>query len=158
MGARPPAFSPAQVVALQQLRYYVSFFFASSSKAAQQDWKTNLKNVRLNYNQEEVKIAQPLSLDAIKPALPPKEPSGRIRAIDLAEGPFHRMLMQPSLVLTPPDTWPEAFSSAKVHCEPAEWRRIARHLVDINLVSLLTPDQLWWRGGPKAAQQDWIAC
>ena len=71
--------------ALKQLDLYI-IDFLKGPPIPGKDWNEMMRRTQLDYQQQEVKIPEPVTWEQLEPARPPAESAGRVRAADRAEG------------------------------------------------------------------------
>ena len=136
----PP--SESQKLALEQLWGFVRDFVDDSSETAEKvprspamgDWGRKLGDVRISYHGEVVDKAQGLTLEQIRPGLPPGGYGGSVPLVELCEGELRRRLMDPESNLLEEEDLPADIPAPRVHALPEQWHLIARELYDRGLV------------------------
>ena len=105
----------AQVASLHYLCEVAAFFVDSGTKAVlpQKDWQKELGRVSVSYTGQVVQRALPLTLHQVLPALPPKELSGKLDSVALAQGKVKEQLQDPALSLKLVEEWPEVLKQSK---------------------------------------------
>ena len=128
--------SEAQQKALSQLRKACARMCLPTELPAV-NWFRELKKVRLDYEGQEVRVGQSLTLEQVEPALPAKGAAARIDAHALATGFLREALADPWLIAKPRAAWPPRFPKARVWCEPAEWVKIVTLCLERGIFGLV---------------------
>lgn len=104
-------------------------------------WK-DLKDKKLNYNGEEVALAQPLTFEQLLPSLPPEGHGGSVELAPLLEGRTRFLMENPDQVLLKGfDCFPGK-NNAKVHVSETEAPKIFRLLFERGVIDFVSSDQV----------------
>ena len=104
-------------------------------------WK-DLKDKKLNYNGEEVALAQPLTFEQLLPSLPPEGHGGSVELAPLLEGRTRFLVENPDQVLLKGfDCFPGK-NNAKVHVSETEAPKIFRLLFERGVIDFVSSDQV----------------
>ena len=80
------------------------------------EWGKKLGDIRISYHGEVVEKAHRLTLDQIRPGLPPMGYGGSVSLVELCEGEVKEKLEQPLENLLPEDEMPDDVPAPKVTC------------------------------------------
>eukprot|EP00435_Cladocopium_sp_Y103_P034012 s218_g8.t1 len=98
------------------------------------EWGQKLGDVRISYHGEIVEKGHQLTLDQIKPGLPPGGYGASVPLIELGDGELKEKLMDPVGNLLEEDEMPEDVPRPKVHASQDQWNLIAKDLYERGLV------------------------
>ena len=134
--------SKAQTGALDRLWIVVRDFVDDTSESKEKvlkspplgDWATKLADVRISYHGEIVEKSHQLTLDQVKPGLPPSGYGASVPLVELCDGELQEKLMKPLANLLPEDELPADIPKPKVHANQEQWNLIARDLYERGLV------------------------
>ena len=129
--------SKAQTGALDRLWIVVRDFVDDTSESKEKvlkspplgDWATKLADVRISYHGEIVEKSHQLTLDQVKPGLPPSGYGASVPLVELCDGELQEKLMKPLANLLPEDELPADIPKPKVHANQEQWNLIARDLM-----------------------------
>lgn len=139
--------SLAQEAALSKLRDYV-VDFVQGPEIPVLNWGEVIRNVKIDYNNEEVKLPELVTWARLEPALPPLGGGARVRAADLAEGWLRECLLDPSRCLLPEEDRPKAVPPARVWVESdEEWSKVCGGAADRKLFTFLKKEEILHVGG-----------
>ena len=127
----PP--SLVQCTALAHLWRSIGTFLETTGEALEpKDWTEELKKRKVDYTGCEVSMPSVLFLPQIKPALPPPGVAASIPAELFSEGFVRAVLLDPSLIMRPPELWEPGPSSARVWAMQSDWEEIVAYLFNRN--------------------------
>ena len=114
--------------------------FLSQSTTTTFTWQevwNDIQSKQINYNGEEVALAQPLTLEQLVPSLPPKGHGGSVELIPLLEGRARYLMENPEQVLIRGfDSFPGK-NSSKVHISGDEAPKIFRLLFERGIIDFV---------------------
>lgn len=105
-------------------------------------WK-EVSAKQLNYNGEEVALAQVITLDQILPSLPPMGHGGSVELAPLLKGRTRFLIENPHEVVLPKGFWKPSKNTAKVHLKSGEEPRVFRTLFERGVVDFVPEEKVF---------------
>eukprot|EP00438_Fugacium_kawagutii_P009582 Skav215540 [mRNA] locus=scaffold4176:51834:53695:- [translate_table: standard] len=126
----------AQAKAQERLWESVKVFMDDASETSEKvpkspalsEWGKKLSDVKISYQGEIIEKAQKLTLDQLRPGLPPDGFGASVALADLVEGELKERLSDPMSNLLREEEMPETLPVPRVHADPAQWELIAADL------------------------------
>jgi hypothetical protein len=98
--------SPAQGLALGRLGQAAESLLQMNKRDLRAiEWAEELKSRRIDYSMNEISTPHKLTVEQIKPGLPPKGVAASVDASELAVGEIREILLNPGSIIRPPERW-----------------------------------------------------
>jgi len=111
------------------------------------DWGSKLADVRISYHGEVVEKSQHLTLDQIRPGLPPAGYGASVPLAELCDGELKEKLMNPGSNVLKDEDLPADVPRPKVQASREQWNMIVKDLYERGLVEAVE-QPLLVRGRP----------
>ena len=143
--------SALQLAAVGELQATVTRSMSRSFELrwARKDCAAELKRAHVSYTGEEVEVAQILSVEQMKPALPPFGFGGTIQAVDFLSPGSRFWLEHPERLLGDPAGFSGLKFEAKLHILKGQELEVAKLLVDRNVCTWLEREKVFSFGGRR---------
>ena len=102
-----------------------------------------VRKARLNYCGEEVLPLCKLTVDQIRPGLPPPGAGGRINVLDIVDGYTRHLLLHPEECILKECEWPAGACSAPAHIVHGEELLVAHELVSRGVCEWIALDEVF---------------
>ena len=136
----PP--SKAQSLALGLLGQAADVFLERNTwHLEMKGWKEELRMRKIGYDGEEVGLPHSLTLEQIKPGLPPPGVAASLDALRFATGEVREVLMDPFRLLKPLAEWDEAPRQSKIWSSEEDFERIADYLLELGILEEVSMEE-----------------